>query len=128
MCTQLNAPFRLVQTKPVMRDLTNQVPTDGSPFVLTNREGLFYRNGVRFTAALFKTGVVVIATVYTSHMNVEVRVPRSYEGRTRGLFGILGNNDGGNDLYTREGMGPLTDSADADLFGPLSSCKISLQV
>ena len=128
---QLNVnPFKLYQTKPgEVKDITDQIPTNGNPVVFIDREVLFVRKDNILNASFFETGIVVTAKRYFVHdiqqyyFDIFVQVPKSYEGRTRGLFGELGNDDDdSNDLYTKDGV-LVTGTQDPEVNDLLLSCK-----
>ncbi len=134
--------FRLFQTRPVSKEITgllqNWVPNElfeGQILFTRHNDYLFvshYKSGVNFWAA------VRISPRGRYYLDYEVRVPKIYQQKTRGLMGNLDGNSG-NDFYQRVYADPMTGRTTDDLIpisnsftnaqlsAPLSSCKSIVQ-
>lgn len=101
----------------------------GKPWFNSTEEVMLLKEDKKLTAAFFKSGIVLSAKIIhilgdDSLISFEIKVPRTFSGKTRGL---LGNLDGNmtNDLH-RRGQ-PMTtfppSTNDRDLLEPLLTCK-----
>lgn len=129
---QLNLPFRLYQTKPgPVREITESIPTDGTPVEFIEREVVFIRNGNKLRAGWYQTGAVIIAeskffpNIQQNYLDVSVRVPRSYIYMTRGLFGIMQEERmNAKDLFAKDGK-QVIGTKDEEVYEKLLSCKFN---
>ena len=129
--------FRLYQTHPILREITgelqNWVPNElfKGQIIFTRHNNILYvshfKSGVNFWAAVNNIGG-------TYYMDYEVKVPKIYKLKTRGLMGNLDGNSG-NDFFQRiyavpnirESVDDLIQISnsftDQQLSAPLLSCK-----
>lgn len=101
----------------------------GKPWFNYTEEVMLLREQKKLTAAFFKSGIVLSARIVPiwndSLISFEIKVPRTFSGKTRGL---LGNLDGNitNDLHRRGQPIPTIPhpwTNDRDLLEPLMTCK-----
>jgi hypothetical protein len=119
--------FRVFQTKPEPGvEITGLLP-NGQPWEVETGEAVLTRNGNSLTAAFYKSGITISGQVNPRgreyQMNFQVRVPRSFSGRTRGYLGNLDGNSG-NDFYRKGETNPLPNGiSERDLYFHLLTCK-----
>lgn len=88
------------------------------------------RSGNQLKAAFYEHGIALVINVYERpteyHIDFEVRVPKSYSGRTRGFLGNLDNN-AANEFYMRSNSGMLQSVSDSiserELLNAFGTCK-----
>ena len=121
--------FRVFQTKPQPeREITAEL-VNGQPLEFPG-EAMLIRNGPILRAAFYKSGVTFLGRVFglannEYYMNFEVRVPRSFSGRTRGLLGNL-DGDSNNEYFRRDGTALSSSISERDLFDHLLTCKFTI--
>ena len=96
----------MFRTAPDRLEITDELQV-GVPYYDDDMRSMLLKvNNVRLIAAFYESGVVIRADAYPYcndvSMGVQALVPRTYDGRTQGLFGLL-DGDQNNDLRLRDG-------------------------
>ena len=121
--------FRVFQTRPEPGvEITNQL-VDGQPWVDATGDAVLTKSGNSLSVAYYKSGITLSGQVNHRggeyQMNFQVRVPRTFSGRTRGFLGNL-DGDRGNDFYAKGATEPLPNSiSERDLYFQLITCKVT---
>lgn len=124
--------FKLYQTKPINDTHEITIKSGQSWPEGVSSEIKLTRNGNQLKAAFYKHGIALVVNVYERtaeyHIDFEIRVPKSFSGRTRGFLGNLDNNIT-NEFHRRLTSGVLQSvsdmTSDQDLFGVFNNtCKL----
>ena len=123
----MNSGFSVFKTKPGPPiNITEQLQ-NRKPWFEPTAQIMLMREYNQLTASFYKWGIVLIARTRSaqdgdSYIDFEMRVPKSFAGKTRGFLGNLDDNYS-NDLHRRGDTIPLSSFSDHDILEPLKTCK-----
>lgn len=105
--------FRVFQTKPQLEEITSRLQNVGQSVDISSQSNpwpevvLTRMNNKKVHVAFYDTGIALIVEAFERstgyNVNFEVRVPKTFQGKTRGFLGNLDFNQT-NDLFKRVGM------------------------